>query len=176
MATIFVPGGQDVPPYTPPRGNVFLLSCMDLRLLDQIGRFMAHDNLTNRYDHVIIAGAALGASGHAHAHDDHWKRTFFDHLQIAHDLHDFGDVYILEHRCCGAYSAFLGRDGTFGDSEAELARETEEHKKYARALKADILAWAAEQHATVRVHCFLMGLRGEVDLLDGGPETPTAGG
>jgi hypothetical protein len=171
MPMAFHPTGSPIPPYRPPRGNVFLLTCMDLRLLDQIVRFMAHDNLTNRYDHVIIAGAALGASGHAHADDSHWRRTFFDHLEIAHNLHDFHDVYILEHRNCGAYAAFLGPEGTFGETDEEHAREAEAHRKYATALKDDIDAWARERKLALRVLRFLMGLRGEVELLDD-PESP----
>jgi hypothetical protein len=34
----------------------------------------------------------------------HWKQTFFDHLEAAYHLHHIEDVYILEHRHCGAYN------------------------------------------------------------------------
>ncbi len=46
--------------YAPPRHNVLLLSCIDLRLIDELAAFMDRDNLTNRYDHLVYAGAALG--------------------------------------------------------------------------------------------------------------------
>ena len=50
--------------YPLPRHNVVLLSCMDLRLADELASFMDRDNLTNRYDHLIAAGAALGVMRH----------------------------------------------------------------------------------------------------------------
>ncbi len=44
-------------------GNVqaLLLSCMDYRLVDDVARYMDGRGLTNDYDHVILAGASLGA-------------------------------------------------------------------------------------------------------------------
>lgn len=36
-----------------------MISCMDLRLTDNILSFLNFDNLHNRYDHVILAGASL---------------------------------------------------------------------------------------------------------------------
>lgn len=47
-------------PYPAPRKNVLLLSCMDLRLIDDICEFMEGDNLANRYDQLVFAGAAAG--------------------------------------------------------------------------------------------------------------------
>ena len=96
--------------YPPPAGNVLLVTCMDLRLLEEIVEFMAHDNLGNRYDHVVFAGSALGALGAPGAKDkkgkkidvSYWKKAFFDHLGAAIKLHNVQDVYILEHRDCGA--------------------------------------------------------------------------
>lgn len=43
-------------PYPPPRKNVLLLSCMDLRLIDDLVPFMEGDNLSNRYDQLVFAG------------------------------------------------------------------------------------------------------------------------
>lgn len=148
--------------YAPPRGPVLLLSCMDLRCMDEIVQFMDHDGLTNRYDHLILAGAALGATG-ANGHHPGWIKTFEDHLNIAHKLRKFEDVYILEHRDCGAYKKFVP-NGDFSDSEA--AREKATHLKYARKLKKSIKVWAKTKKAKVRVKSFLMDLRGHVDLID----------
>ena len=53
---------QSFRPYPPPRKNVLLLSCMDLRLIDDLVPFMDGDNLTNRYDQLVFAGAALGVT------------------------------------------------------------------------------------------------------------------
>jgi hypothetical protein len=143
---------------------------MDPRLLDDTVGFMNHDNLTNRYDHVILAGAALGALGGCVEKYDHWRKVFFDHLAAAHDLHQVKDVYILEHRNCGAYREVFKVAPDFGDSQAELDKEAECHRKYAKLLEAEIAAWAKKKNITLRVTSFLMGLRGEVSLLGDPPK------
>lgn len=156
--------------YPPPRGNVLLLGCMDLRLLDETVHFMSHDNLTNRYDHVIFAGAALGALGGNQSELAHWKKCFFDHLGLACELHNVADVYIIEHRNCGAYARLLGEEGFFGDSKAEQRRETLCHRRYANALKKEVDTWAKAHHRTLGVRSFLMDLRGHMTLLDAARE------
>lgn len=148
------------PNHPAPRGNVLLLSCMDLRLLEDIVRFMAHDNLTNRYDQFILAGAALGA-----AVNPHWDTAFFEHLDVACQLHHVRDVYILEHRNCGAYQKFLADAGTFDDSPAQCQQEHARHQEYAGQLAAKIRQWSAASGYPLRVHQFLMDLRGDVELL-----------
>lgn len=155
-----------------PRGNVLLLTCMDLRLLDEIVEFMANDNLENRYDHVVFAGAAAGAVGAPGATDadgkplcfDHWKSTFKDHLGAAVELHDIRDVYILEHRDCGAYrKVFRYHTEEFGDSDDDRRCEDELHAKYARLLEKKIVKWHPKLKG--HVHKFIMDLRGTVDVL-----------
>jgi hypothetical protein len=79
-----------------------------LRLLDNTVTFMNRLNLQNRYDHLILAGAAMGARqletdvGKAKLP---WKGVFFDHLTAAIDvLHrEIKDIFLLEHFDCGAY-------------------------------------------------------------------------
>ena len=151
--------------YPPPRGNVLLLSCMDLRLLDDIVVFMEQDNLSNRYDQFILAGAALGALGGCDVNYAHWRQSFFDHLGAAHELHDIQDVYILEHRNCGAYHNVFHVAEEFGDSDAELKKEADCHRKYAQMLEDEIAAWCEVEHIQLRVRSFLMGIRGDVTLL-----------
>ncbi|HVG00915.1 MAG TPA: hypothetical protein VND68_13835 [Chloroflexia bacterium] len=134
---------------------------MDLRLLDDIVRFMDYDNLTNRYDQFILAGAALGA-----AQNEHWNTAFFEHLQVACQLHDVRDVYLLEHRNCGAYKVFLGEKGAFEDSSDDHEREGDLHNHYAQHLADKIRAWSEHSGYRLHVRCFLMDLRGEVELLE----------
>jgi carbonic anhydrase len=148
--------------YPAPRGNVLLISCMDLRLLDDIVRFMDRDNLTNRYDQFILAGASLGP-----AKFDHWCEVLFEHLDAARKLHNVKDVYILEHRNCGAYREFLGEEeGSFTDSEEHQHREREIHQQYAQRLAKRILEHSDRKGYDLQVRCFLMDLRGNVELLD----------
>ncbi|MBC3786521.1 hypothetical protein [Spirosoma utsteinense] len=60
--------------YKAPLHNVLLISCMDLRLLDNITHFMEHENLINRYDQYIMAGASIGALVGSAAPDDQLSR------------------------------------------------------------------------------------------------------
>ena len=162
-------------PYPPPRKNVLLLSCMDLRLLDDICEFMEGDNLANRYDQLVFAGAALGVIQPTHAS---WRDVFFQHLDIAVALHDIRDVYIMEHRHCGAYEKFLGAQGTFDDSEERQHAEEAVHRGYAMRLKDEIQDHCQSKLAdggdselwTLNVRCFLMDLRGSVRMLEPGDQ------
>lgn len=150
--------------YPPPRGNALLLSCMDLRLLDDIEEFMDHDNLANRYDHLVFAGASLGALGAPGAATEypHWRQCFFDHLGAAVELHAVKDVYVMEHRHCGAYHGVFKVCPEFGDTAKEQADEEAVHLKYATLLEAEIGKWAAAKGVELRVRKFLMDLRGSV--------------
>lgn len=152
--------------YPPPRHNVLLLSCMDLRLTDELAAFMDRDNLTNRYDHLVIAGAALGV---LQTDFSSWREIFFDHLRIAIELHEPHDVYIVEHRACGAYKKFL--DEEYDDSAAAQKKERESHLRQATKLKKVIEEWCKDESERTKsevhlgVYGFLMDLRGDVELL-----------
>lgn len=170
--------------YPLPKNNVVLLSCMDLRQIDELETFMARDNLVNRYDHLICAGAALGVCQMAHPH---WGTTFFDHLDIALRLHQPHDVYIVEHRNCGAYREF--GEGDFPNEVTHWDEERNAHRKWAFELRQRINQWYAgwyqvwyatlseaevkkvkegkgKHPAELNVYCFLMDLRGNVELLE----------
>lgn len=161
--------GEKVHPYDPPQDNVLLVTCMDLRLLDNIVAFMNHDNLCNRYDHVVFAGAALGAMGAPGGKDKHglpderpaWHVTFEHHLGAAVSLHQVKDVYILEHRGWGAYNKVFH---IFKEEEgAEVALEW--HAHYAQLLEEFIDNWSTANSWPLRIHKFIMDLRGDVTML-----------
>lgn len=149
-----------------------MLSCMDLRFLDEITGFMNHDNLANRYDHVVLAGAAYGALGAPGGKDKdgkrfevpHWKQAFLDHLDAAIKLHDVEDVYILQHRNCGAFHKVFHITKEFTNSESDQLKEKRAHLKYARLIESEIKSWAGKHYPKrkLRVHRFLMELRGNV--------------
>lgn len=159
--------GRIIGDYPPPRHNVVLLSCMDLRLINELSAFMDRDNLTNRYDHLVMAGASLGPLQKTYPN---WSDTFFEHLRIAIQLHHPEDVYIVEHRACGAYREFLKLE--FGNSPAEQREERKVHRAKANKLARAIRKWSkGEKDAEgnpvhLRVHSFLMDLRGDVEVLD----------
>ncbi|MDT4898991.1 MAG: hypothetical protein QOH25_4068 [Acidobacteriota bacterium] len=73
-----------------------LLTCMDFRFFLKIAELMQGI----KYDHVILAGAALGAVVRG---KEHWHKTFLEHVKLAIDLHKIKWVLVMEHRDCGAY-------------------------------------------------------------------------
>jgi carbonic anhydrase len=109
------------------KGKVLLLTCMDFRFFEQISKVMARAGLDGRYDHVILAGAALGT---VEPKVKHWHKTFFDHLKLAEDLHSIKAVIVLEHRDCGAY----GPKG-FGLLPAKPTREEERRVHFKQVAK-----------------------------------------
>jgi carbonic anhydrase len=82
------------------KAKVLLLTCMDFRFFELIAEVMKDAGLAGRYDHVVLAGAALGSVVRG---KKHWHKTFFDHLELAEKLHNIKAVIVLEHRDCGAY-------------------------------------------------------------------------
>ncbi|MDX6696228.1 MAG: hypothetical protein QOF02_3831 [Blastocatellia bacterium] len=84
----------------PHDADYLLLTCMDFRFLRLIAQYMGGW----KYDHVALAGAALGA---VVEQKPHWRETFLDHLNLARRLHQIeSGIIILEHRDCGAYREF----------------------------------------------------------------------
>lgn len=148
MSRVSVPSQE---PPAPALHNILLLSCMDLRLLDETVAFMEQAGMTNRYDHVILAGASLGA---VYEEIPHWGQTFWDHLDLALELHDVKEVWILEHRQCGAYRKLLSLAFEDGQDEAE----TRAHAEITLRLKDQIQA----RHSELGVRRLLMDLAGVV--------------
>jgi hypothetical protein len=181
--------------YPAPRKFALVISCVDCRLLDDLVRFLDHDNLTNRYYHLTFAGCALGLSSisppyHPHCgHRDkhvcvpfdlsHWKSTLREHLRLVLTLTKgaLTDVYIVEHADCGAYAAMLGVDYYADPANPDLEAEHKAHTEYALALANELVAWydsaeAKELEAEIGaelhpplVRGFLMDLRGGVERL-----------
>jgi carbonic anhydrase len=133
--------------------DALLLSCMDYRLTGATTQYMADRQMAGKYDHVILAGAALGAKTDQFPD---WGRTFWQHLQVAIDLHHISKVVILDHRDCGAYKVILGKDLAANPQE-ELAA----HAAPMRALRTDI----AGKHPKLAVELLLMGLDGKVEVI-----------
>lgn len=133
--------------------EALLLTCMDYRLIASIGRYMEGRGLKDQYDHVILAGASLGALS---AQKPDWSRAFFDHIKLAKDLHKIHRVIVIDHRDCGAYKLLVGGDYTKGP-EAQLAA----HSAQLRALRGQIRGL----HNDLEVETFLMALDGSVETI-----------
>lgn len=131
--------------------NVLLVTCMDLRLLDDVVRFMDGENLTNRYDQFISAGASLSLTRPAADVPDTFascRQAFYDHLEMAIALHQIKYVYIVEHMNCGAYQ-YVHIDYSKckpGEREWRESVEWAEQRKMAEQFREDILRYAELKH------------------------------
>ena len=162
----------------PPRSQVMLLSCMDLRFLDNTVDFTNGLNLQNRYDQVILAGAAMGAGRLSSQPDPDgpklpWKAVFFDHLATAIDRlgRDIKDVLLLEHLDCGAYKC-LHPDSKVRkayEDERDVARLVKYHRAEAKRFAEEVEAFCRSKQKAgdkkwkdIRVRCLVMDLAGRV--------------
>lgn len=139
------------------QAKALMLSCMDYRLVDDLVTFMAAHGYHDNYDHVVLAGASLGVVHEAFAD---WHATFWQHLQVAKDLHGIEEVIVIDHRDCGAYRIAL-TEAAVDTPEKETAAHQANMQEFARQL--------AERHPDLRVYGVLMGL-------DGTGENVMAGG
>jgi hypothetical protein len=187
--------------YLAPKKYTLVVSCVDARLLDDTVRFLDHDNLTNRYYHVAIPGAALcvcgaplksGPTSQPPLKVDAWWTALSEQFLLTLKLTKFEltDVYVLQHRDCGAYKVYLD-DYYGGGSAGEQAAEAAVHTSHVELLR-DRLADEYKKTGSVpklaremnkefkpgkpvydpkppNVRGFLMDLRGGVDLFVGVP-------
>ena len=133
--------------------EALLLSCMDYRLTDQTARYMAGRGLKDKYDHIILAGAALGALTEKFPA---WNQTFWDHVGVASDLHKIRKIIVLDHRDCGAYKVLLGEDFA-----KDPAKETAIHASHLKRLAKMI----QEKYPALGVELLLMALNGKVEII-----------
>jgi len=133
--------------------EALLLSCMDFRLVDHTARYMASRGLKDKYDHVILAGAALGALTDTFPA---WNQMFWDHIRVAIELHKIHQVVVLDHRDCGAYKIILG-----ADLAQDPAQETTVHATHLKQLGKMI----QEKYPTLEVELLLMALDGKVEAI-----------
>lgn len=130
--------------------EALLLSCMDYRLMDDVERYMSGRGLRDRYDHVILAGASLGATTDKFPA---WKQTFWEHLDVAIKLHAIKSVILLDHRDCGAYKVILGTDAV-----KDATSETGAHRLQLGLLRSEL----AKRYPALKVETLIMSLDGNV--------------
>jgi carbonic anhydrase len=133
--------------------EALLLTCMDFRLMDDIERYMSGRGLRDKYDHIVLAGASLGALTNKYPA---WGQTFWNHLDIAIELHHVHKVIVLDHRDCGAYRVILGED-----LGRDAARERMVHAAQLRRLADQIRM----KHPKLEVEQLLMSLDGKVEKI-----------
>jgi carbonic anhydrase len=134
------------------QAEALLLSCIDYRLPGKIARYMEGRGLAANYDHVVLAGASLGATNSVYPH---WGRTFWDHLDLAIRLHAIRRVIILDHRECGSYRVIFGTNLSGEEEKAQHARELH---RLAREIAA--------AYPSLEIETLLMALDGSVETTD----------
>jgi carbonic anhydrase len=143
--------GQSQPARASGTAKALLLSCMDYRLIDDLVRFMDGQGLQNQYDHVILAGASLGVVNEGFSD---WHLTFWQHLDVAIELHRIETVMVIDHRDCGAYRIALG-----SAPDASPEKEYEQH----RNVMLEFAIQLRERHPALGLETYLMALDGSVE-------------
>ena len=133
--------------------DALLLSCMDFRLVDDIERYMSGRGLRDKYDHVVLAGASLGAITDKYPA---WNKTFWEHLDIAIKLHNIHKVIVMDHRDCGAYKVILG-----AEHAQDPGVEKDTHAAQLKVLRGMI----NEKYPKLEVETLLMSLDGKVETV-----------
>ena len=86
------------------KADALVLTCIDYRFVRETHKYLRKNHRSLKtYDHAILAGASLGVFTGVFPD---WATTFWDHLDVADQLHSIHTVVILDHRDCGAYREF----------------------------------------------------------------------
>ncbi|MCC6176913.1 MAG: twin-arginine translocation signal domain-containing protein [Chloroflexi bacterium] len=146
-------------------GNVeaLVLNCFDFRLVNEVGFLLGEHGLTNRYDQVVLAGATLGIGTDRYPA---WAQTFWEHLQLAIELHGIKRVIAIDHRDCGAYRVTYNKDFVKSPDE-----ETAIHTKVMTEFRDQV----KRKQPSLEVELLLMHLDGHVQPIGEGIVVPDSG-
>jgi hypothetical protein len=130
--------------------EVLLLTCIDFRFFNKVSEHIESEGLSGKFDHVILAGAELGAVVDFPPEPKlHWQQFFLEHLELSLALHSIKRVLVLGHRDCGAYRKF----------KVLPDKPTPEEERAAHKLHADRLeALVHRFHPNLAVDKYLLSL------------------
>lgn len=98
------------------------VTCIDFRFLNKDAAFVANElDLFKNADIVALAGGSLAAIKNKVTPDS--KDAFWEQIKVAHGLHEFETVVMVDHMDCGAYKA-----------EFDPANPEEEHAEHVRVM------------------------------------------
>jgi hypothetical protein len=142
--------------------EALVLTCMDFRLVNEVGFLLNEHGLVNKYDQIILAGATLGVATDKFPA---WAETFWKHLELAIQLHSIKRVIAIDHRDCGAFKLAFGKDfGKLPDEETQIHTKT----------MADFRDMVKKKQPNIEVELLLMWLDGHVQPI--GEPAATSGG
>ena len=130
-----------------------MLSCMDYRFVDDLVAAMSEMGLQDNYDPVVLAGALLGVVNDKFAD---WHDTFWQHLDVALQLHHIKQLLLIDQPNCGAYKPAL--------REAAVSSPKHEYQMRTLAINKFTLRVAA-RYPDLKVSGFLMALDGTVQQI-----------
>lgn len=137
---------------TATSAQCFLVTCMDFRLIDDIGKFMDKEGYNNNYDQFILAGSSLGFTQEKFPH---WTQSLMDHMGIGLALHDFREIIFIDHIDCGAFKKFYPEIKSRED-------EVPLHEKHMQMARDRL----AVKFPKFNFKGYLMNLHGECTRLD----------
>lgn len=112
--------------------EALVLTCIDYRFIDPTAAFLRDQGMDGKYDQVILAGASLGVIAEKFAG---WRQTFWDHVNVAIELHGIHEVIAIDHRDCGAYKIALGAEYA-PTPELETAAHERSLKAFGKEMRA----------------------------------------
>lgn len=134
--------------------EALVLTCIDYRFIDHTAVFLRAKGMDGKYDQAILAGASLGVVSEKF---EGWHQTFWDHVDVAIDLHGIREVIAIDHRDCGAYKIALG-----ADSMATPETETAAHERILKAFGEQVRA----RYPGLGVSGYLLALDGTAQQFD----------
>ncbi len=117
--------------------EVFLLSCLDPTMSEVAHGYMRTRGLAAYYDHLALPGGAHGALKGLRKG---WGQAFWEHLDLAVELHHIRRVMVMDHRTCALHAGCTS------------------HCRAMRRLEADI----QERHPGLEVELLLLSPQGDV--------------
>ena len=144
--------------------EALVLCCMDFRLVNEVGFLMNERGLVNKYDQVILAGGTLGVATDKYPA---WAETFWNHLDLAIELHGVRRVIAVDHRDCGAFKLAFGKD---------FAQVPDEETQIHTRVMTDFRDLVKQKQPGIEVDLLLMGLDGHVQPIGDGAATVAPAG
>ncbi|VVU95756.1 Beta-lactamase superfamily domain [seawater metagenome] len=97
-----------------PEAEILVLSCIDLRIVNNLKKNLDNLGYQNKYDFVSIAGSSLSLGIDTKTLNSEnkemiqrWRKTILDQIDISIDIHNLKEVWLIDHQDCGAYKKLL---------------------------------------------------------------------
>lgn len=135
---------------TTGKASVLVLGCIDPRYAHDLAWYLTHNQqLHADYDLITMAGASLGVIQNDFSG---WNSMFFDHVQLALDLHGITEIWCFDHLDCGMYKATLKLEK---DEDPHI--HSEQMDKLGSLIK--------QKHPALKFKKFLISVNGTINPL-----------